>query len=360
MHILSRYAPLIAVAAILATASPASARGPLPGLADYGLVFGDNATSLWGAGDQPDGGSDPAMLGAWTVTDVRYADKAADLHVRVDPPAWSLPVEAGPAVLFTTLSLMGGVGGDVGYQRVVSIGSTPLPACSSDPCVFETDVHVDLSRLPRIARQVDGFVSPSAAIGFTLVRTFAGGTWLQFLEGFDRSETRVRRTLQDPGTWEGRAEPMGLYPASTADGPPDEPGLRRFDYGAIVEQAREELGDTTVPAPSTPVRFIADFAGCSGPVAATLQTVAGDRVIIDAAGTPPRLDTTVDLPVGTTWRVGQAPDGAVSFDVGPKDLLVAARYPCAEGGSGTVTDVAVAEIVEPLSTASPAPGMDAP
>ncbi len=54
---------------------------------------------------------------------------------------------------------------------------------------------------------------------------------------------------------------MGLFPASTADGPLDEPGLRHFDYGAIVEQARQELGDTTKPAPSTSVRYIADFTG---------------------------------------------------------------------------------------------------
>ena len=352
----TRILPLMVLAAIIATAAPASARDPLLPLADYGLVFGDNATGLWGGqhGDQRDGGTDPVTLGSWTATDVRYADRAVDLHVRVEPPAWSLPVEAGPAVLFTTLSLMGGLGGDVGYQRVVSVGSTPLPPCSSDPCAFETDVHIDLAKLPRIARRVDGFESPSAAIGFTLVRTFAGGTWLQFLEGYDALGAQYElRSLRDPGAWDGRAEPMGLFPSSTADGPSDEPGLRGFDYAAIVEQARQELGDTTNPTPSTPVRYIADFTGCSDSLAATLQTAAGDRVIVDATGSPPHVDATVDLPIGTAWRVGHRADGATVFDVGSKELLVAARYACAEGDGLAVADVTIAEVVS-SATAPPA------
>ncbi len=89
-------------------------------------------------------------------------------------------------------------------------------------------------------------------------------------------------------------------------------------------------------------------------MAAALRTVAGDRVDHQCDRLAARVDTTVELPIGTTWRVGYDPVGAAEFEVGPKSLLIVARYACFEGKGLTVTDVAVAEVV--MSAPAPSPG----
>lgn len=215
MHRRRAYVAVIALLAMLLVPAAAIAGGPLPPLADWRLDFGDLAASGVSdrhAGDLPDGAAGPRATGTWTISDLRFRGGILRLHVQLEPPTWALPVDAGPAVLFTTLDLGGGLGGDVGYQRVVSVQHHGLPACDPAACVFGADVSVDVRRLPRMARRVPGFESPRVAVAFTLVRSFAGGTWLQYLDAYDRDEAsadEMVRTLRAPGgTWQGAPIPL--------------------------------------------------------------------------------------------------------------------------------------------------------
>lgn len=127
----------------------------------------------------------------------------------------------------------------------------------------------------------------------------------------------------------------------------------RVDYPALVKQAGRTEGDTTAPVPSTPVRLIGTFAACEEIEVASLETSAGDRVILDRRPHTGILDATTPLPLGTTWRVGPDMPGAVTFEVGDRELAVVARYACTDAGA-VVDSVGVAEVIPvgPLSSPS--------
>ncbi|GEM_PF-4673193 len=320
---------------------PAGARAPaaLPRLADYSLRVGCCAGIPDDHAGEP--ADTPGTPGSWSVTDVRYADRTLTFHARFVPPAWSLPVDAGPAVLFWGLALSGGRG-EIGYQQQVSRGSLPIPACLAKPCVFEAEISLDLDPLPTIAKGVRGFGDPAASVGLGLVRTFAGGTWLQLLEA---QGDGPQQTLRQPGDWSGHLDPVGLFPVATA-------GIR--DAAAAIEAARRAAGDATQPVVGTPVRFIAGPIDCPSNDARGLETADGDRVIFDAATQDGPIDTTVDLPVGTTWRVGHAAAGGMTFAVGSIPLIVVVSYECTDRGPLPVA-VQVAEVVSSEHSPSPAP-----
>jgi hypothetical protein len=212
-------------------------------LADYSLAFGEIA-QLWSPpvgtgfprGWWPEirGATPPA--GTWSVTDIRFIEaRFIDLHVVVTPPPPALipAANAGPAVLFTTLGLYGGFGGDTGFQRLVSVQHVGLPACADDPCRFESDVRVDARWLQRVARSVDGLRASTALIGFDLVRTYAGGSWLQSNPAYDvvigpdgparspsprTGSARLRRRASSPGMGLPRRPkgPTAVHPSATS------------------------------------------------------------------------------------------------------------------------------------------------
>jgi hypothetical protein len=323
-------------------------------------------TYQWGlqpGAENPD--DPPAPFGGWTVTPTPIRDGILDLHVRIEPPDVSLPVEAGPAVLYTTAGLGGGVAGDVGIGRMVSVEPTFLPACTGEPCAFEADVSVDLRRLPRVAARVRGLREVWAEVGFTLVRTFGDGTWLQEFEtGGD-----FAGTLSEPATWSEPISNTGLFPALGVS------AWREDGKPTDVLQALDDLRslDESVPPVTTDVRLVATFVGCDYPdsgdrLGATIRTTAGDLVTIPRAKGRDFIDATVPLPRGSTWRLGWAsdevfPDGtrnvatsAATFEVADRPLLVTAAYRCKEESGSTATDATVGEVIDPRPrTASPLP-----
>jgi hypothetical protein len=354
---MSRIRRVLAVSllALPVVAPSTGAQRQLPDLPDYRLMMGP--TYSWGVqpgAENPD--DPPAPSGGWTVTSTPISDGILHLHVRVVPPEVSLPVEAGPAVLYTTVGLGGGVGGDVGFGRLVSVEPTFLPACTGQPCAFEADVSADLRRLPRIAARVRGLREVWAEVGFTLVRTFGEGAWLQEFEtGGD-----FAGTLRDPARW---SEPMfghGLFPAVGAkawrdDGKP-------MDLQEALDHLRTI--DQSAPPVTTDVRLVTTFVGCDYPdsgdrLGATIRTAAGDLVTIPRAKGRDFIDTTIALPTGTTWRLGWASDevfadgtrdvahSAATFEITERPLLVTAAYRCQEESGSSATDATVAEVIVP-------------
>ncbi|MFN8521212.1 MAG: hypothetical protein U0667_17925 [Chloroflexota bacterium] len=355
------------VVAVLGVTMPpaAVAARDLPALPDYKLMIGD-AAYLWSlspGAEKPDAASAPA--GTWTVDASPIEDGVVDLHVRAEPPLALLPVEAGPAILVTAVALGGGTGGDVGYERLVRVKSTALPACAGDPCTFEADVSVDLRRLPRLASKVRGLEEAYASIGFTLVRSFGDGTWLQALETNRPNGTFYSGTLSAPEPWVGTTPRLGLFPRAGA-GVSLGSGRTPPDLLGALETARLEMVDTTSPPDTTDVRLVATFVGCEprdgdaslDRIPAQIQTSAGDRVLFRRQKGRDFVDATVPLPVGTTWRVGWESDPATTFDVADRPLLVTAVIRCPRDDAPKVTDVMVAEVVTPSGTpaavASPA------
>ncbi len=346
---------IVCVMAQLLPAASVSAKVPVEPLARWDLVIGEAGQAWyppyssalpdgWQRSDAPPGSPGAPADGTWTVGDIRFVDgRYLDLHVTVTPPTPAMALEAGPATLFTSIGIWGGFGGDVGYQRLVSVGHTALPTCG-DPCRFQADVRLDLHRLPNVIRR-DGANGGKVGVGLTLVRTFAGGTWLQTIDGYDRSEDAISTgTVGHPEPWAGRALPVGLYAAATAapvaDGPFDEP----LDYLAIVEADRTSTGDASVPVASTPVRVIATFTGCKEPVTASLDTAEGDIVSLAPERSRDYLDSTVELPVGTSWRASWAREPSTPIPVGDSPLLVAASLRCSDRDGRTVDGLTVAEV----------------
>jgi len=343
----------------------------LPSLADYPLMV--DTAWLWGLSPGAEDPDDPAMpTGTWTITPTPIRDGILELHVRVRPPSVALPVQPGPAILFSTVGLSGGLGGDVGFGRLVSVGPTFLPACTGEPCTFEADVSADLRRLPRLAARVRGLTTVWAALGFTLLRTFGAGTWLQELSSNSTGETVFSGTLRHPLPWNGRTPHVGLFPAAGVTAWRED-GKPTHVLEALHDDRLRTL-DESVPPTTADVRLVATFVGCDYPdedarLGASLRTAAGDLVTIPRAKGRDFVDVTVPLPSGTTWRVGwqsvevhpdgtrDSPPSMAAIAVKDQPLLVTAAYRCRVSGA-TPTQVAVAEVIatdpSPQPSASPA------
>jgi hypothetical protein len=237
-----------------------------------------------------------------------------------------------------------------------------MPPCQGDPCVFETDVSVDLRRLPRMAARVPRLTSASAELGFTVLRTFGGGTWLQELQTLRPNGTIFSGTLDHPTPWSGLTPRLGLFPADGAT-------FRRDDRPVpdLQDELHDErllvMGDSAPPV-TTDVRVVATFPGC-GRVdsddlpGASIRTAAGDLVTISRSRGRDFVDATVPLPIGTTWNVGRNTDDppAGTFEVSDRPLLVTMSYRCPADDGFRATKVAIAEIVgsRPVPGASGSP-----
>lgn len=353
----------LSVLASLIAAPGAGAQRDLPDLPDYPLIIGDPA-SYWQVSP---GAENPDVFAAgatWNVVASPIEGDTVDLRVLVVAPAVSLPVAPGPAVLYTAVALGGGFAGDVGYGRLVSVEPTSLPACTGDPCVFETTVSADLRRLPRIARRVPRLKTVWAEVGFTLVRTFARGTWLQ-VQGSNRlNDTMFSGTLGEPMPWMGSSAALGLFPTQGAAAIWRDGRDRTDDVERLTAAWRNVANDTSIPPSTTDIRLVATFVGCRNVdddrngLAAALRTSAGDLITIRRAKGRDFVDATVAVPRDTSWRVGWESDPTTAFVVGAHPLLVTAVYRCREHDGPEVTDVAVGEIVahpSPSAASSPPP-----
>jgi hypothetical protein len=227
----SRAVSALGLAVLIATLliGPASAGPPidLPRLPigyDYGPPL--DARGYW-VGD--------VNGGEWQVTGGGLGpDDRLTLDMEVRPPPISIPLDAGPAMLFARLTLFGDAGGDVGAGTTVRrMIATALPPCP-DPadCVFRGSVTLPTHRLPRLALENRQAESWSAAlVSLTLVRTYAQGTWMQVLPLYEENRHGDDGTLGRPRSASSRMTALGAFPVGPLDGwpRPQRPAIERIE-----------------------------------------------------------------------------------------------------------------------------------
>ncbi len=279
---------------------------------DIPLAIGESG--LFGGGDRPGRGE----TGAWRIAGGRIEGASLVLPVVIEPADVTLPVEAGPAVLFAAMQLYGG-SGDVGFTEPIDILVTVgLPRCDPAPgCRFTTDLVLPLDEVEPALRRLEAKTDEILwlEIDATLVRTFAGGTWLQTLSLL--GEVREGR-LGEPVPVDGPLEANGLFPSRLAQVEPAGEGWfsEAVDWGALVEGQRTAVGDPTRPVPSIPGTFEAELdPRCDHGVGISMHTDAGDTVVDERVLREGQRTVTADLalPVGTTWRVTLHDTGGIDY-----------------------------------------------
>ncbi len=296
--------------------------------------------------------------GRWSARDIQ---RTSDGHLRftlsVTPAPVHLPVRSGPAVLFVGISLQGGMG-DVGYERTVRVTRQSAPTCRRDPCTYRFRVDADLSDLPAIAAAASIDPSVQAAVGFTLVRTFGDGTWLQVMQHF---QVRPSRAVRPGRPLSGRIATMGLVPVRDADGWTTQQDGAAIDLARQVARATRGLTDPSRPLRTVRVRLAVDAPGCWPYLRLAIHDDQAARPFdanlleLDPAG------TVVDVPDGLPWTVslwqGGVFDGnetggvsvqAGTFTTAGKDLEVTAHYACGGEPGSYAGSLTVTPAHEPL------------
>jgi hypothetical protein len=321
----------------------AVAAGPPIDLADLRIKYG-YGPAMAGRGfwmGSPTGGE-------WRVTDGRLGeDPRLTLDVEVRPPAISVPLDAGPAVLFATMELDGGTGGDVGASvRLSRIAAVVLPPCAdAADCVYRGSITLDTGVLPGVAARHTDASWGSVSIGLSLVRTFAQGTWLQVLSLYDESRDDAGGTVGDPVPFSSRSLTSGAFPV--AQHIPWNDIDRRIL--ARVERLRRSTDDPSGRPVTVPL--LVDIRASACTPGWTIATATGDTLVnIREEGTS--VPMRVEVPVGAEWiawvpsldRVQGTGDPARAFGPHPIDApthvggwVSGDHYLCAGQVGGSLT-----------------------
>jgi hypothetical protein len=304
-------------------AAPASGAGPL---AEVPFVVSD--TGLFGA---PSAGGGMGHKGSWAFERGRMTGGNLELHLEVDPPAQTLPVRSGPAVLFAELLLYGTPGGDIGMERALPpIGATEIPACADDAaCHYSVDISVPTAGLKdAIASLERGGMLVAVSVQLTLVRTFGAGQWLQvaeLLNGPGGNSGSQAGTLGAMTPAHGELFWAGLFPADQAlvvpKGAFGQP--KPLDYAALVERLRAQAADASTPLAMVDVAIHVRFEpACPYDQELILHDL--DRNHLFHAYTDnkhPAIDAVTHMPVGTPWLLtlhgGDGVDFAGQPHLGP-------------------------------------------
>ena len=337
---------------LLATATPGAASDHPP-LSEWPITIGSGPVDL-----HDNDGRSWQEPGRWSARDIQ---RTSDGHLRftlsVTPAPVRLPVRSGPAVLFVGVGMYGG-SGDVGFAQTVRVTRQAAPACRRDPCTYHFRVDADLSVLPAIAAAapIDPYVQ--ADIGFTLVRTFGDGTWLQVMKHF---QTRPSRAVRPGRPLSGRISTMGLVPVRTADAWTEQQDGSTIDLARMVARSTWGLPDPSRPLRTVRVRLAVDAPGCWPYLRLAIHDDQAARPFdADLLGLDPA-GTVVDVPDGLPWTVslwqGGIFDGnetggisvqAGDFTTAGEDLEVTAHYVCGEGAGSYSGSLTVAPAIEPL------------
>ncbi len=220
------------------------------------------------------------------------------LDVEVRPPAISVPLESGPAVLFGRLGLTGGLGGDVGAGAPVPrLVAQVLPACP-DPtdCVYRGSITLPTHLLPRLAERARAESWSAAEIGLTLVRTFARGTWLQVLPLYDELRDEADGSVARPRRIRSQMLALGAAPVG------DRELWSRRDRAVLdrIERLRRSVDDPSRLPDTQPLLVDIETAACTP--GWTIATATGD-VLIDVKEPGPAVPVRVEAPVGAAWTV---------------------------------------------------------
>ena len=285
---------VLVILTVLTLTTPVSAGPPidLPRLdIDYEYEPPLDGHGYW-VGD-PEGGE-------WRVVGGGLGrDDRLTLDLEVRPPAISVPLEPGPAVLFGTLGLYGDAGGDVATgASIPRIVATVLPACP-DPadCVYRGSITLRTDRLPRLAegvRNAEDWIS--AVIGLTLVRSFAQGTWLQVLPLYDETRNEPGGRVGRPRHISSRMLALGAFPI----GPRELWSKRQRPVLDRIERLRRSVDDPSGLPDTQPLLIDIGTAACTP--GWTIATATGD-VLVDVTRGGPSVPVRVEAPGGTEWTV---------------------------------------------------------
>ncbi len=299
-----------------AWAAPASAADPLN---DIPFAVASEGGLFWEARNDGRQGAH----GDWALLEGHLGPRLLHLKLRIEPPWNGLPADAGPAVLFGGLSLYGDAGGDVAAGgRVRSLAAVTLAPCQGPGCRSEVEIDLPLDDLPAAIKRLEknaSLIWVSAEL--TLVRTFAGGTWLQVLPFMPEDapiDARAGR-LGAVAPAKGTLFPFGLFPAAQATRVPPDPELfpQGFDYAAAVEIRRSAAGDGSLPLATTPALLRISIApACNGSYVLTLHDERGDRVFDRPLDQITSIDEEIQLPLGVPWWFTLHDGGGIDFDQG--------------------------------------------
>lgn len=252
-----------------------------PPLAGHGYWVGDSRGGEW------------RVVGGGLGDDDRMT-----LEVEVRPPAVSVPLEPGPAILFGTLGLYGSAGGDVGAGASVDrLVTRVLPACA-DPtdCVYRGSITLPTHRLPGMARRHRAESWREAFVGLTLVRTFAQGTWLQVLPLYDETRQEPDGTVAHPLPISSEMLALGAFPV----GDREQWGRRERPMLDRIEELRQSVDDPSTLPETQPLLIDIETASCTP--GWTIATTTGDALVnADRGGRS--VPIRVDAPVGAEWEV---------------------------------------------------------
>ncbi len=295
---------------------------------------------------------------AWSVTDARAEpDGSLLFHVSVTTSNRGVVLEPGPAVLLVGLSLQGGLGGDVGYGRLVQRRAFDAGACVESPCTFEADVELDATRIQEAIEALPHVDANGVEVSLGLIRTYGQGEWLQELQLLVPEQRRLadRRdgTLTDPEGTSGEVLAYGIFPAADIVAARDGRNPA-FDLASIVEASRTRQQDTSAETPMVRVELVLDAVDCRAWEPIAIVDDAGVQAFDRAIGAIDPVHEIIELPAGGSWRLGlripypdSSRDGGVtagSFTTSRSDLRVSATFDCREPSALAASGFEVEEI----------------
>lgn len=348
----------------VAVADTAGASTPRVKLPKLPLAFGSGSGVGWdhGGGDAGVGWRD---RGAWSVTDARTGpDGQLRFHVSVTPPVREAPLDEGPAILSAALWYQGGLGGDVGFERVEQLRNLDAGTCTGSPCTYEIDVVLDAATIPRAIASLPHVDPAGVDIGLSLVRTYGQGEWLQVLDllipELGSSWPDRHGTLRRPTEANGRIVSGGIFRA--ADAQATRSGRKpSFNLVSVVEASRARQGDASAVTPTVGVALQVDAPGCRWWSPVWIIDEWGTTGFAGAVGAMDPRGEVIRLPGGGKWRVAMGnpfPESrhtrsvtAGTFETAASDLRVRVTFEC-ESRDSAVAPGFIVETVDQVPEAS--------
>ncbi|MBX3031058.1 MAG: hypothetical protein KF809_12990 [Chloroflexi bacterium] len=330
---------------VAATPSIADLQVHIGGYEPSWRMFGDDVDA-----DTGEGGSGIAEPGSWTAEPTRQGDRLR-LRVTITPPPVNPVLGPGPASLVTGVGVEYGrrSGGDVGYGQRLGFTWTPMEDCAGDPCSYTADVTVRLRPARRLIASIRDIESPVVVIGFTLVRTFGEGEWLQVSTTQDLEDGLRSQPVSRLTAAEGWIPQAAVVPTGEAHitGLRDGPNLGIDELTRLLDPA----GPGSAPVPTVTVRLDVQATGCRAHQAVQLVDAWGTLPLAGSIATVGPAGILAAVPDRTSWSVAVGGTVVGTVDVQGEDRILAATVACRTAADGDETadgTLTVASVSEPL------------
>ena len=272
--------------------------------------------------------------GTWSVSGARTEpDGHLRFHVSVTPADPGTPIEPGPAVLAVGLTLVGGLGGDIGFGRTVRSRLFDAGSCSGSPCTYGADVTLDATAIPEAIASLPQVEPTGVSVGISLVRTYGQGEWLQIVQLSKPEELSVidQGTLREPTDTEGDIISGAIFRASDA---------RVYQQGqavdplSLIEASRRRQGDRSDVTPTVRVAVETHLIGCALWWPVSILDEWGAIGYQSLTGTMDPAGELARVPDGATWSLVLGPSWnaatAGSFATEGSDLRLRATFDCSD------------------------------